>query len=325
MILIIDGFNLFINCFTANPMMDANGEHVGGCAGFLTSMNRIVRETNPDRVMVVWDGQGGSLRRRSLYKDYKAGRKPKVNRQYDFGEQDSLGSFERQLGLLRKYLTMLPVVDVCVDGVEGDDVIACAVRTFPDEARVVVSSDKDFYQLIDATVSVYSPRKKRLVHRDDVVKELGVLPENLVIARAMVGDSSDNIKGIPGIGIKTVVKLFPDLGAAPIELHEIIAQARAQGDAGEKAVGKSRRYAQVVASSEIVSANVRLMQLTHPEMDPAKLAEVRSALLAPSPGYRQTELGMSLLRDGISVPGGDFNSNFKMLGSKRAEGPGTDV
>ena len=95
--LIIDGLNFFIRSFVVNPSMNLNGDHVGGSLGFLIGLNKLVRENQPTDIVVVWDGEGGSLKRRSMFKDYKAGRKLKVNREYDNEDPDAqIQSFMEQ-------------------------------------------------------------------------------------------------------------------------------------------------------------------------------------------------------------------------------------
>jgi len=305
--LIIDGLNFFIRSFTVNPSMDTNGNHIGGTIGFLLSLNKLVRETKPDLITIVWDGEGGSVKRRSLFKDYKAGRKPKLNRQYDFGDaDDQMRSFAEQIGKLNKYLDMLPVRTIRIKGVEADDVIAYMWGFVLDkqDEKVIVSSDKDFYQLLDQNTTIYVPTKKKYVCSQDIVDTIGCLPENYIYIKALCGDRSDNIKGIRGIGEKTAIKLFPFLGERQVELDELFKYAEAAGD-------KKAKYDSVIANREIVITNVRLMQLSSPLMNPMAAKSIREHVNEDSFSYRQSDVRMQLIRDGLQIKASDFFSVFK--------------
>ena len=305
-ILICDGYNVFINSFVVNPTMDRDGEHVGGCMGFLGSLNKLIREIKPSEVIVVWDGEGGSLRRRSLFKDYKAGRRPKLNRQYDFESLDQQKvSFRKQLIQVQRYLSMLPVITIRIDGVEADDVIAYICRFERLNTRkVIVSTDRDFYQLLDENTVMYSPRKKVFFTCDDLKVSVGIIPENYIFMKALVGDGSDNIAGLRGFGEKVTMKLFPFLGEREVTLKEIL-------DYAEKHKADANKYSSVIDNSGLLADNVKLMQLSHPEMSPRTTANVRESVRGVEPVYKPFDMKLSFVGDGVAVKAGDFFTNFK--------------
>ncbi len=304
-ILIVDALNVFINSFVRNPSMDANGGHVGGSQGFLLSLNKLIRENRPTEVLIVWDGEGGNARRRSLFKDYKSGRKPKLNRQYDFEDVDAQKiSMRRQIMFLEKYLSLLPVTAMCVDGCEADDVIAFIARFERDQYdKVIVSTDRDYWQLIDERTIVYSPVKKEYFAAKQLRDHLNVVPENYIFVKSFCGDTSDNIKGIKGIGPKTILKLFPFLAERPVMMSDLIEHA-------EKNIGSGALYERVLDNRELITRNYKLMQLSHPEMTTSAIASVRHAL-TKEPVYRPIEMRMALVDDGLQVTAGDFFSNFR--------------
>ena len=265
-ILIIDGTNSYIRCWTVVPTLNDNGEHVGGVSGFLTSLGYAIKLLTPTRVIIVFDGKGGSQRRRAIYPEYKAGRKPlkRLNRAYEdmldaSGEEKNM---YHQMGILVDLLTSLPVTVLSIDYIEADDTIAYLanhVFSKPDEKVTIMSSDKDFYQLISDRVNVWSPIKKKLFSVQDIVNEFKVYPTNFVYLRILDGDSSDNIDGIKGIGYKTAIKRFPMLTEqADVTVDRMI----------EYAVDKANEsvvYSNVVENSSRLVRNYTLMQLKNPE------------------------------------------------------------
>ena len=125
-VMIVDGLNLFIRCFGAVPTLNDNGEHVGGITGCLLSLGALIRNNKPTRVLVVFDGKGGSTRRKKMYKGYKEGRTglTKVNRLVGYEDlEDQAESMKRNFNGLIKYLELLPV-DLCyIDYIEADDML----------------------------------------------------------------------------------------------------------------------------------------------------------------------------------------------------------
>lgn len=213
-ILIVDAYNFFFfRSYCSFPAMDPRtGEHVGGIAGFIKTLSRIVDEIQPSRVFVIWEG-GGSSRRRSLYSSYKANRKPgKLNRFYEDDLPDTDENKLTQVKHLVHTLKILPVCQLYVSDVEADDVIAYLVgRHFRDYDKVILSTDKDMYQLLDEKTRVYDLNKKAYVTHETVLKAYNIHPRNFALAKTLCGDGSDNIPGVKGCGFKTVAKRFPFL------------------------------------------------------------------------------------------------------------------
>lgn len=313
-VLIIDGLNMFIRNWVVVPMMNTNGDHIGGVIGFLRSLKLLIRENQPTRVIITWDGKGGSQKRRGVYAEYKAGRKPRVNRQYDFGEspEQSQADLAKQYALTRRYLDMLGLAQIEVEAVEADDIIGFLCRgIFEGTDKVVVSSDKDFFQLIDPKTVVYSPTKK-VYYSGDVLKErFGVIPENFIYMKSLMGDGSDNIKGIKGVGEKTVVKLFPFLSEHESSLEEIFQHA----EANEK---KSPKYKAVLDGRELLITNFKLMQLTSPIISPQTVRAIRYSVEQERTPLNSTALKMAFLRDGVQITDQDFFIIFSEY-HKRAE------
>jgi 5'-3' exonuclease len=260
-VLIIDGTNSYIRCWSSNPSLDENGNHTGGIVGFLKSIGYAIKLLAPSRCIIVFDGVGGSLKRRQLFPEYKKGRrnKTRLNRTYedlsDSGSEEE--SCRKQYIRLTEYLQTLPVNLLSVDHVEADDVIAyLAVEQFKDSRKVfIMSSDKDFLQLCSDRIRVYSPTKKRIYGPPEVLDEYKIHPNNFVLFRAMDGDDSDNVDGIQGAGQKTVIKHFPWLNEEQLHtVDELISHATN--------LRNKYKVCDAISNGKIIlERNVALMQL----------------------------------------------------------------
>ena len=129
-LLLIDALNLFIRNYVVNPTLDNKGIPIGGVIGFLKSFQKLTRKTRPHEVVICWDGIGGSQRKKTQNKNYKAGRKPlRFNRrmvELDPKQQDQNRIYQQVR--LYEYLNELPVMQLSYDGIEADDVIAYVSR-----------------------------------------------------------------------------------------------------------------------------------------------------------------------------------------------------
>lgn len=260
-ILLVDGTNTFIRCWAANPSMDENGNLTGGFVGFLKSIGYAIKLLAPSRCIIVFDGVGGSFKRRQLFPDYKQHRKGRIRLNRAYEEMDDATTEEEQMKKqylrLIHYLQVLPVNMLSIDHVEADDVIAyLATDYFKDSNRVyIMSSDKDFLQLCTGNVNVYSPTKKRIYGPAEVLAEYQIHPNNFVLFRAMDGDDSDNINGIEGAGPKTIVKHFPWLAdEKQHQTQELVSYA-------ENLRNKYKVMEQVASNKTLIDRNVALMQL----------------------------------------------------------------
>lgn len=261
-VIIIDALNLFIRNYVVNPTMDAKGIPLGGCIGFFKSLQKITRILKPDRIVVCWDGIGGSQRRKAKNKDYKAGRKPlRFNRrmiELDPKSQEQNRVYQQIR--LHEYLNQMPIPQVAIDGIEADDLIGHIVHQpyFAGWSKVIVSSDKDFFQLVSDETSVYRPIQNTFVTTESLLESDKVHPNNYALARAMVGDKSDNLPGVPRIGMKTVAKLFSFLNEEKqYEVTDIVSLC-------ENVEKKSAAHRNIIDNSDLVSENYDIMQLYSP-------------------------------------------------------------
>ena len=214
-VLIIDGLNTFIRVFSVIPTTNDDGVHVGGIVGFLKSIGYVINMVSPTRVIIVFDGKGGSNRRRKIYPEYKQNRKTKyrVNRTYDFASQeDERQNMIMQLQRCVEYLDTLPITVLSYDNIEADDTIGYLCKQVLTESEIVVmSTDKDFLQLANGRTKIWSPTKKKLYDEEAVFEEFGITAKNYIWFRVLDGDKSDNINGVRGLGLKTIRKKLPFL------------------------------------------------------------------------------------------------------------------
>ena len=258
-VLLVDAMNLYMRAYYAYPQMSiTHGQQIGGCVGFLKTLSRICRETSPGVVIVAWEG-GGSSRRRALHADYKKGRRADQPNRHDADRELPETDDNRiyQITALTKLLKHLPVHQVYAPDSEGDDVIAyLAQGRYADRTKVIVSSDKDLFQLVDSKTTVYSLHRKTYVTPEMMFDDFRVSPQNFALAKALCGDPCDNIEGVKGLGFKTLARRFPFLGSDQhtIILSDLMDYCAAHAD--DAAV-----YRHVLAQRDIVERNWKLVHL----------------------------------------------------------------
>jgi len=259
-ILLVDGLNTYIRSFMAVPSLNDDGLHTGGIAGFLKSVGYAIKLLNPTRVIVVFDGKGGSQKRRKIYPGYKNGRRTdiRLNRTYEELSDNITESqnFKKELIRTVNYLDVLPVTVMALDQVEADDTIAyLAKQTFKDSNVTIMSTDKDFLQLASDKINIWSPVKKKIFGCKEIVDEYGINCKNFIFYRIMEGDVSDNIPGLDGVGLKRVLQAFPFLGEEPqVCLQQIY-------NYSENNKGKYKIYERVLDNKLLLELNYELMQL----------------------------------------------------------------
>jgi len=262
-VLIVDGLNSFIRVFSAVPLVNDDGEHIGGYIGFLRSIAAVVRQFKPTRCVIVFDGKGGSARRKKMHSGYKEGRSmsTRFNRREDVGDQtveQEIESMRLQMGKLSEYLQCLPITLISIDNIEADDTIAyLTTEVFgPKQSEVIVmSDDKDFLQLINDKTSVWRPVEKKFYTPKDVQEKFGIPAHNFIHYKVFMGDASDNIKGINGIGIKTLQSKFPLLlEDSTVGLEDILTYCSTRTD-------EHKVYKTVVENEATLRLNWELMYL----------------------------------------------------------------
>lgn len=312
-ILIIDGMNTLIRSFSLLKAMNPSGAHIGGLVGFLRSLGYVTRITDPTRVIVIWDGKGGSANRKNIDPNYKAHRATaRITHWglYDTKEQET-EALIGQLYRIQDYLECLPVQQIGMEKLEADDIMAYLAKRASSAGKkvTIVSSDKDFLQLVDDNIEIYAPVKKMTFNKDNIFAELKVLPANYNIVKALLGDNSDNLQGIKGLGIKTIVSEFPKLLTESTNLDYVFKVAE------EKLDGK-KIFAKIIHNWDRVETNFKLMDLHDTALDQGEIEHVEETLKEPIPDL-QTGAFLRLLDqdkiEGITKNTEGWLENFRGL------------
>jgi DNA polymerase-1 len=214
-ILIIDGLNLFLRNFAVLNYINTEGTHIGGLGGFLRSLGSLVKQLKPTSIYIVFDGVGSSINRKNLLPEYKSGRNVlRVNKSSFDSQETENESKTNQIIHLIHYLQCLPVKILSLDGVEADDIIAFLSKEITKDKNnkaYIVSADNDFLQLVDENVIMYRSVEKEFVTPKIVKEKYGVHPHNFLLYKTLMGDSSDKVGGVKGLGAGKFQKLFPEV------------------------------------------------------------------------------------------------------------------
>jgi len=201
-ITLIDGYGFVFRAYhSLPPLTRKDGTPVGAVYGFTSMLMKLLAQSKADHIAVIFD-MGGPTFRHNLYNDYKANRPPLPE------------DLRPQFPIMREVANAfnLPIVELA--GYEADDIIATYARLAKEagEEVIIVSSDKDLMQLIGDGVTMYDPLKSKVIDKPEVLEKFGVTPEQLLDVLSLMGDSSDNVPGVPGIGPKTAAELINHYG-----------------------------------------------------------------------------------------------------------------
>ncbi len=269
-LLLVDGMNLLFQMFYGMParITDKNGFPIQGILGFVGALNKIIRLTSPKHIVVIFDGETHNPRTDTA-PEYKANRP----------DYSSVPETETPFCQLKGIFNALDVMGISyceTEGCEADDVIAGYTKAYPDKEIIISSFDSDFFQLICENVSVlrYRGDKPQLLTPNDIVARLGIPPELYACHKALTGDSSDNIKGVPKIGPKTAAQLLTQFGSLETML------------ADTSKISRQRIREAVENSKEIILKNYGLILLEGTKVLPFELG----ALVYSDSGYSTRDI-----------------------------------
>ena len=298
-LLIIDALNMYFRAYIVDPSLSTNGQPIGGMKGFLKILQKLVRDTKPDEIVICWDGEGGSQKRKTKNKGYKEGRKPiRLNRDIrNLSANEEIANKIWQQTRLAEYLNELPIVQLVLPAVEADDIVSVVSQhpLYNGWQKVIVSSDKDFFQLCDNETVVHRPIQKETVNQKSLVEQYGIHPKNFALARAIAGDKSDNLPGVGGVGLPTVSKRFPFLaenisfGTDSLIIH------------AEENKGNVKAYTSVIEHQDLIRDNYRLMQLYTPSLSVQGRKKIDYALENFEPELAKTNVKAMMIEDGFGV------------------------
>jgi len=203
-ILLVDGHNILFRSFFGIPaeIPGKDGKTIHGVLGFIGTLLKILNRFKPSYLLIAFDSESGSFRQEND-QEYKK------NRILDWSTM-SKNPFSQLFGIY-KAIEFLSWKYCEVADFEADDILAAYVNKYKNEYKIIlVSTDSDLLQLVDKNVYLFYPRGKMsvLYDRQEVFNKYGVSPESIPELKAIVGDKSDNIQGIPGVGIKTAQRIL---------------------------------------------------------------------------------------------------------------------
>ena len=261
-VLILDGLNLFFRNFAMMNMVNPDGVHIGGLGGFFRSLGAMIRQTNPTSVYVVFDGAGSTTNRKNLLSEYKGTRN--LQRITNWEAFDSIeeehDSKIDQIVRIIQYLKLLPVKTTILDKVEADDIIAVLSKKLVKKYNstcFIVSSDKDFLQLVTDKIILYRPMEKEYYTPKVVEEKLGLLPQNFILYKTLLGDNSDNIPGVKGLGVKGIFKKFPELKTQELTLEDIF-------DISARKFKDHVVYSRIIQDRTRIETSYKVMDLSIP-------------------------------------------------------------
>jgi len=297
-VLVIDGLNLFLRNFAVLNYVNQEGVHIGGLGGFLRSLGFLISQNQPTSVYIVFDGVGSSLNRKNLLPEYKSGRNQTRMTNHDtFDDLDEEhDSKVNQISRLIHYLRCLPINLIMLDKVEADDIIAHLTRYLTEEYQskcVIVSADKDFLQLVNNSITVYSPMIKEYYTPKTVEEKFGLHPENFILYKTLLGDSSDKIKGVQGLGPKKLFKLFPELIYQKMTLDDIF-------DISEAKYKENVLYSKVVFDNEHLRKNYLIMDLSNPLVDDGEKKHIENIIEQPIEKTKSADFLRLYHEDGLN-------------------------
>ena len=297
-VLIIDALNAYLRAYIVDPSLSTNGDPIGGIKGFIKILQKLVRTVRPDNVIVVWDGPNGSQKRKTMDKNYKAGRKPiRLNRAFhNLTDDEELQNKMWQQTRIIEYMNEMPIIQFMLPEIEADDVIAHITQmgVYDGWQKIIVSNDKDFMQLCDEETILWRPTKDEFLNSNRVVEQTGVHPTNMALARAIIGDTSDNLPGIRGAGFATVAKRLGSLLSRPetTTITEVIEHC-------EKIQSKVKFYDNVVRSQALIAHNYQMMQLYSPQMSIQSKMYVKESVEKFECEFNKTEILGMMRNDGF--------------------------
>jgi DNA polymerase-1 len=265
--------------------------------GFIRSLGFLIDKIRPSSVYVVFDGAGSSVNRRNLLPEYKSGRNlTRITHWEVFDDVDDENDAKvGQISRLIHYLQCLPVKLLSIPKAEADDIIAYMAKHMPDKYDshiTIVSSDKDFLQLADSKVDIYRPIEKEVFSYNQVKEKFGLLPENFILRKVLLGDASDKIVGVKGLGDKGLLKKFPELATQILTLENIF-------EIAETKYKQHEVYSRIVLDKIRLEQSYKLMDLSNPLLDENDKINIQKAIKSPTPGFHSKEFLELYNEDGL--------------------------
>ena len=316
-VLFIDLLNLYCRSFASVPLTNDNGEHVGGVYGSLNALQSYVKRFEPSECIIAWEGSQSGERRRKKLKEYKEGRKMVgMRRGFTTSDVDEKEAFARQLELLKNSLDHLPMKQVAVKYLAADDAIAYMAKKVIDKKSIIITTDRDYLQLVDENISVFRPVKTKenptgeMINLEWMHKKENIHPYNYALLKAIVGDKSDNITGVKGIGEKTARKDIHLLWSAheEFDIDDLFKWLLTR---------KEKKYQKYLDNEDLIRLNYKIVQLLELEISLASIDSLRNSYISETPKFNSYQFRINLLSEDISPTNLDnWMASFSILQDK---------
>lgn len=335
--LLVDGNSMLEVSFSADTKVNSKGIHIGGVFQFLLQLKILLAKRDFDYIYVFWDGDNSGEYRARIYPEYKANR----DKHYDLSgvesdyykqidkftkrvleksrknippeKMDRKESFHRQRKILFEYLEELYIRQVMCDKIEGDDLIAhYCLNKKANERVFIMSGDRDITQLLDIDdyICIYIPVIKKFITSKNFMDEFGYHQQNVLLKKILCGDSSDNIKGIKGLGEKTFNELMPEISDRKVELNEVVERCRVLNEERVKEKKKPLKvYDNVINQvsdgihdGNVFEINEKIINLKKPILSDDAREMIESLMHCPidGDGRSMSNLYKLILRDDVT-------------------------
>ena len=252
-LILVDGSGYIFRAFYALPPMSReDGTPVNAVFGFTSMLLKLSEDMEGENILVVFDAARTTFRN-AIYKEYKANR------------SEPPEELVPQFDLIKKATTAIGLKSLEVENYEADDIIATYVKIAKKEniETLVISSDKDLMQLIQDGVSLYDPMKNIKIGPEAVLEKFGVSPDKVIDVQALAGDSSDNVPGVPGIGVKTASQLINEHGS----LEKLLDNA--------SSIKQEKRRESLLNNAELAIVSKKLVSLFSDVPIPYKISDLK--------------------------------------------------
>ena len=252
-LILVDGSGYIFRAFYALPPMSReDGTPVNAVFGFTSMLLKLSDDMKGENILVVFDAARTTFRN-AIYKEYKANR------------SEPPEELVPQFDLIKKATTAIGLKSLEVENYEADDIIATYVKIAKKEniETLVISSDKDLMQLIQDHVSLYDPMKNIKIGPEAVFEKFGVSPDKVIDVQALAGDSSDNVPGVPGIGVKTASQLINEYGS----LEKLLDNA--------SSIKQEKRRESLLNNAELAIVSKKLVSLFSDVPIPYKISDLK--------------------------------------------------
>ena len=262
-LILIDGTAYLYRAFHAlPPLTNKQGENTGAIHGFLKALFKIIEDFAPEHIGLIFDAKGKNFRH-DIYSEYKANRSKMPD------------ELSEQIPKLYEILELLGYPPIIIDGVEADDVIGTLSRQFRKTKDVrIFSGDKDFAQLVNSSVAIINPITLETMDEVAVKKKFGIDAKHIIDYLALVGDKSDNIPGLPGVGSKTASRLINQYGSVENIIKNKNLISGKVGETLKENVDQLKLSKILATIKEDLDLNINLKNLIKKDTDDDKIVKI---------------------------------------------------